>query len=85
LLVIAQSIITRHSANKMVDGTYEFHDCVEINREMGIMREKRASLIGPRVSNGVPRLNRSPWNAATVAHRRRPIYYPARAHCMDFS
>lgn len=42
-------------------------------------------LIGPRVSNGVPRLNRSPWNAATVAHRRRPIYYPARAHRMDFS
>lgn len=42
------------------------------------MRGKRAPLIGPRVSNGVPRLNRSPWNAATVAHRRRPIYYPAR-------
>lgn len=40
---------------------------------------ENASLIGPRVSNGVPRLNRSLWNAATVAHRRRPIYYPTRA------
>lgn len=46
---------------------------------------ENASLIGPRVSNGVPRLNRSLWNAATVAHRRRPIYYPTRARTVWIS
>lgn len=63
-------------------------DCVEINREMGIMRGKRVAYRATRLQWGVPRLNRSPWNAATVAHteggrfitpRERTVWISVRA------